>query len=135
MTLYGSSPREIIWREQLGEDNPIPREYAAEAYGDCDCPICQMLREEIENAESDEAHGHCWVYSPDSCLLDRFQGRKAEEDCCRGNRLFTVTGIDTPNTVNRIEIKWLGNDPLAQTFLQLISLSGREIPGMRMVNF
>ena len=37
--LYGPAPREVIWREQLGEGNPIPREYAAEAYGDCDCQI------------------------------------------------------------------------------------------------
>ena len=63
--LYGSAPREVIWREQLGEGNPIPREYAAEAYGDCDCPICQMMREEIESAESDEAHGHFWNYFPE----------------------------------------------------------------------
>ena len=77
--LYGSSPRDVIWREQLGEGNPIPREYAAEAYSDCDCPICQMLREEIENAESDEAHGHCWVYSPDSCLLDRYDPEGSDE--------------------------------------------------------
>jgi hypothetical protein len=69
----------VIWREKLGEGTPIPREYAAEAYGDCDCPICQMLREEIENAESDEAHGHCWVYSPDSCLLDRYDPEGSDE--------------------------------------------------------
>ena len=77
--LYGSAPREVIWREQLGEGNPIPREYAAEAYGDCDCPICQMMREEIENAESDEAHGHFWNYFPDSCLLDRYDPEGSEE--------------------------------------------------------
>ena len=77
--LYGSAPREIIWREQLGEGNPIPKEYAAEAYGDCDCPICQMLREEIENAESDEAHGHFWTYCPDSCLLDRYDPEGSDE--------------------------------------------------------
>ena len=62
--LYGSTPRDVIWREQLGEGNPIPKEYAVEAYGACDCPICQMLRDEIENAESDEAHGHCWTIAP-----------------------------------------------------------------------
>lgn len=79
VTLYGSAPREIIWREQLGEGNPIPREYAAEAYSDCDCPICQMLREEIESAESDEAHGHCWTYAPESSLIDRYDPEGSEE--------------------------------------------------------
>ena len=77
--LYGSTPRNVIWREQLGEGNPIPKEYAAKAYGDCDCPICQMLREEIENAESDEAHGHFWTYCPDSCLLDRYDPEGSDE--------------------------------------------------------
>jgi hypothetical protein len=74
--LYGSAPRDVIWREQLGEGNLIPREYAAEVYSDCDCPICQMIRQEIEN---DEAHGHCWVYSPDSCLLDRYDPEGSDE--------------------------------------------------------
>ena len=77
--LYGSAPRDVIWREQLGESNPIPKEYAAEAYGDCDCPICQMMREEIESAEDDEAHGHFWTYCPDSCLLDRYDPEGSEE--------------------------------------------------------
>jgi hypothetical protein len=77
--LYGAAPREIIWREQLGEGNAIPQEYAAEAYGDCDCPICQMMREEIESAESDAAHGHCWVYCPDTCLLDRYDPEGSDE--------------------------------------------------------
>jgi hypothetical protein len=77
--LYGSAPRDVIWREQLGEGNPIPKEYAAQAYGDCDCPICQMMREEIESAESDESHGHCWTYCPDSCLLDRYDPEGSDE--------------------------------------------------------
>lgn len=77
--LYGSAPREVIWREQLGEGNPIPKAYAAEAYGDCDCPICQMMREEIESAETAEAHGHFWTYCPDSCLLDRYDPQGSDE--------------------------------------------------------
>lgn len=77
--LYGSAPREIIWREQLGEGNPIPREYAAEAYGDCDCPICAVMRAEIENAADAAAHGHCWVYCPDTCLLERYDPVGSEE--------------------------------------------------------
>jgi hypothetical protein len=82
--LYGSAPREVIWREQLGEPNMIPKRYAAEAYGD-DCPICQAMRAEIENAESDEAHGHHWTYCPDSCLLDRYDPEGSEE---RWNKEF-----------------------------------------------
>jgi len=76
--LYDSAPREVIWREQLGEPNPIPRAYAAEIYDD-DCPICQMMREEIESAESDEDHGHHWTYCPDSCLLDLYDPEGSDE--------------------------------------------------------
>lgn len=76
--LYGSAPRDIIWREQLGEPNPVPKEYAADLFGD-GCPICQAMREEIENAESDEAHGHHWTYCPDSCLLDRYDPEGSDE--------------------------------------------------------
>jgi len=47
--LYASSPREVIWREQLGEPNIVPKEFAAEAFDD-DCPLCQAMRQEIETA-------------------------------------------------------------------------------------
>lgn len=77
--LYGSAPREVIWREQLGQQNPLPKEYAAEVFDDCDCPICRAMREEIENAESDEAHGHFWGYAPDTCLLERYDPEGAEK--------------------------------------------------------
>ena len=53
--------------------------------------IYQMLREEIENAESDEAHGHCWVYSPDSCLLDLFDPQGSEERWRREFESMQVT--------------------------------------------
>jgi tetratricopeptide (TPR) repeat protein len=76
--LYGSAPREVIWREQLGEPNPIPRRYAAEMFDD-DCPLCQVMRAEIESAESDEAHGHHWTYCPDFCLLDQYDPEGSEE--------------------------------------------------------
>jgi hypothetical protein len=40
--LYGSAPREVIWREQLGMGNPIPSEYARHAFDDTyNCPLCQ----------------------------------------------------------------------------------------------
>jgi hypothetical protein len=80
--LYGSAPREVIWREQLDEPNPIPKEYAAQIFDD-DCPICQAMRQEIENAESDEAHGHHWTYCPDACLLDRYDPQGSEERWAR----------------------------------------------------
>lgn len=70
--LYGSAPREVIWREQLGQGNPIPPEYVHEAFDD-DCPICQETIAEIE-AESPH-HGHDgwnWTYCPDSGLIDRY---------------------------------------------------------------
>jgi hypothetical protein len=76
--LYGSAPREIIWREQLGEPNVIPKEYAAEAFAD-DCPICQEMRREIEEAEDGVDHGHHWTYCPDSCLLDIYDPEGSEE--------------------------------------------------------
>lgn len=78
-TLYGSAPREIIWRELLGEGNPLPRQYAVEAYGDCDCPICQMLARRSRAPKSDEAHGHCWTYAPESGLIDRYDPEGSEE--------------------------------------------------------
>ena len=62
--LYGSSPREVIW-QQLGEGNPIPSEYAAEAYGDWDCRSARAARRDRERRERRGA-GHCWVYSPDA---------------------------------------------------------------------
>lgn len=76
--LYGSAPRDIIWREQLGQPNCIPRQYAAEAFDD-DCPLCQMMRKEIESAENDEAHGYHWTYCPDTCLLDLYDPKGSEE--------------------------------------------------------
>jgi hypothetical protein len=76
--LYGSAPREVIWREQLGEPNAVPREYAAQLFDD-DCPLCQAMRQEIESAESDEAHGHQWTYCPDSCLLDIYDPQGSDE--------------------------------------------------------
>ena len=77
--LYGSAPREVIWREQLEESNPIPKEYANECVADDDCPICQAMREQIESAEDDHEHGWHWTYCPDSCLLDVYDPEGSEE--------------------------------------------------------
>ena len=77
--LYGSAPREVIWREQLGESNPIPQEYADEFIADDDCPICQAMRQEIESAADDHEHGWHWGYCPDSCLLSLYDPEGSEE--------------------------------------------------------
>lgn len=77
--LYGSAPREVIWREQLGEPNPIPKEYVDDVIAGDDCPICQAMREEIESAEDDHEHGWHWTYCPDSCLLDIYDPEGSEE--------------------------------------------------------
>jgi len=58
--LYGSAPREIIWREQLGKANVLPKEHTADAFGD-DCPICQEIRGDIESAEESVDHGYHWL--------------------------------------------------------------------------
>lgn len=69
--LYGSAPRDVIWREQLGEGNPIPPEYARQAFDD-DCPICRDAIEEIEGGEHDHIRGRGWqwTYCPDISLID-----------------------------------------------------------------
>ena len=76
--LYGSAPREVIWREQLGQGNPIPPEYAREAFDD-DCPICQGAIEEIEAGEHQHGHGGWhWTYCPDSALIDLYDPEGSE---------------------------------------------------------
>jgi len=77
--LYGSAPREVIWREQSRESNPISKEYADEFLADDGCPICQAMRQEIESAEDDHEHGWHWGYCPDSCLLDIYDPEGSEE--------------------------------------------------------
>ncbi|MGA9347454.1 MAG: hypothetical protein WBW48_01455 [Anaerolineae bacterium] len=77
--LYGSAPREVIWREQLGESNPVPKEYADDFIADDNCPICQAMRQEIESTEDDHEHGWHWTYCPDSCLLDLYDPEGSEE--------------------------------------------------------
>jgi len=83
--LYGSSPRDVIWREQLNMGNPIPPDYAHDAFDpDCDCPICQMALEEME-AGAGEApfggyyHSWQWTYCPESGLIDRYDPEGSED--------------------------------------------------------
>ncbi|MDM8527406.1 hypothetical protein QUF58_04270 [Anaerolineales bacterium HSG24] len=78
--LYGLAPREVIWREQLDMPNPIPPEYAHDAFDD-DCPICQGAIEEIESGEHNHAHGNGWnwTYCPDTSLLDIYDPEGSEE--------------------------------------------------------
>ena len=42
--LHGDAPRDVIWREQKGEPNIVPKEHAHEMFFD-DCPICQAMKE------------------------------------------------------------------------------------------
>jgi len=86
--LCGAAPREVIWREQLGEGNPLPKEYVG-AFFDNECLICQALREEIERVPADAEHGYFWVYCPDSCLLDRYDPEGSAE---RWEREFARMG-------------------------------------------
>lgn len=76
--LYGSAPREVIWREQLGQGNPIPPEYVPEVFDD-DCPICQGAIAEIEAGEHHHGHGGWnWTYCPDSALIDHYDPEGSE---------------------------------------------------------
>ncbi len=78
--LYGSAPRDIIWREQLGQGNPIPPEYAHQAFDD-DCPICQGAIAEIEAGEHHHSHdsGWHWTYCPDISLIDRYDPEGSDD--------------------------------------------------------
>ncbi len=77
--LYGSCPRDVIWREQLGQGNPIPPEYAHEAFDD-DCPICQ---DAIEDIEGQHNHGYGegwqWTYCPDSAIIDHYDPEGSDD--------------------------------------------------------
>jgi len=42
--LHGDAPRDVIWREQKGEPNIVPKEHEHEMFFD-DCPICQAMKE------------------------------------------------------------------------------------------
>ena len=42
--LHGDTPRDVIWREQKGEPNIVPKEHEHEMFFD-DCPICQAMKE------------------------------------------------------------------------------------------
>lgn len=78
--LYGSAPKDIIWREQLNLGNPIPPEYAHKAFDDtCDCPLCQAAREEIEAGEAASVYGGWnWTYCPDHTLIDIYDPEGSE---------------------------------------------------------
>ena len=94
--LYGSSPRDVIWREQLNLANPIPLEYAHNAFGDdCDCPICQMAHEEIAAGADEAPHsgyyhggGWNWTYCPNSGLIDRYDSEGSEDRWLRERARF-----------------------------------------------
>jgi hypothetical protein len=60
--LHGCAPRDLIWAEQLGRPNPIDPARMDEFFFD-DCPLCQLERENIEEAlEAGEDLGFHWHY-------------------------------------------------------------------------
>jgi hypothetical protein len=113
--LYGSAPRDVIWREQLGEGNPIPPEYARQTFDD-DCPICQSAIEEIEAGEHDHSHGGGWqwTYCPDVSLIDIYDPEGSEERWQKERLCYqpqldqdtTPTGLPTyaPPAVEDLEV-------------------------------
>lgn len=56
--LYGHAPRDIIWAEDMGKPNPMPKDGFDDLFFD-DCPVCQEMKEEVETAEA-EGHDHGW---------------------------------------------------------------------------
>lgn len=56
--LHGLAPRDIIWAEQLGSPNPVPKDRLDDFFFD-DCPICRQMKEDVEAAEA-EGHDHGW---------------------------------------------------------------------------
>ena len=42
--LHGDAPRAVIWREQKGEPNIVPKDHEHELFFD-DCPVCQAMQE------------------------------------------------------------------------------------------
>ena len=64
--LYGSTPRDIIRREERGKPNVVPLEHEHKMFFD-DCPLCEAMK----NGELDLGEMH-WTYCPDMTLLDQF---------------------------------------------------------------
>ena len=64
--LNGSSPRDIIRREERGEPNVVPHDHEHKMFFD-DCPLCEAMK----NGELDLGEMH-WTYCPDMTLLDQY---------------------------------------------------------------
>lgn len=79
--LYGLTPKEVIWREQLNLGNPVPPEVARRVF-DENCPICQGVLEESQAEESirieHQVHSPAhqgdwqWHYAPETALIDLY---------------------------------------------------------------
>jgi hypothetical protein len=149
--LYGSAPRDVIWREQLGEGNPIPAEYARQAFDD-DCPICRGAIEEIEAGEHEHIRGSGWqwTYCPDISLIDIYDPQ-GSDDRWEKERLgyqpqldqdATPTGLPayTPPAVEDLEVSpeefmerlnqqsWM-EDRLQQVVNHLVDRLDCPVPG------
>jgi hypothetical protein len=79
--LYGSAPREIIWREQLNQGNPLPPEFVRQAMADSQS-FSQTLMEKLNSSNSEEfgyQEGWFWQYTPDQTLIDIYDPEGSED--------------------------------------------------------
>ncbi len=64
--LHGSTPRDVIRREERGEPNVVPPEHEHKLFFD-DCPLCEAMK----SGELDLGEMH-WTFCPDMTLLDQY---------------------------------------------------------------
>jgi len=84
--LHGLAPRDIIWAEDMGRPNPLPKDQVDDFFFD-DCPICQQMKEDLEAADVEgHDHGFHWYYDDGGYPLiahydpEGWDARWAEED-------------------------------------------------------
>ena len=66
--LHGLTPRDVIRNEELDRPNVVPHDHLDELFFD-DCPICQMMHEDVLSGEGGEWH---FGLAPDFSLLDGY---------------------------------------------------------------
>jgi hypothetical protein len=66
--LHGLTPRQVVRNEEKGKPNVVPHDHLDDLFHD-DCPICQMMRDEVLSEEGDEWH---FGLAPDLTLLDEY---------------------------------------------------------------
>ena len=100
--LYGSAPKDIIWREQLNLGNPLPPDYAHEVFDpDCDCPICQQMAKMMQEGGDLLAGqmGWGWTYSTDLPLIDQYDP-EGSESRWEQERLLVQPQLDSDDTLS-----------------------------------